>query len=145
MPWFPRRCVLVPIDFSEPSFEALRTALDLVQDPTHVHALHVMPAMNDPAVIWHLIDLDERRDLAQRKLQARLSADGFPQVTCATRTGDPGEAITEYAADLGADLIVLPSHQRRGLNRLLLGSVAERVARLAPCPVLILRRPNKDA
>ena len=47
--------------------------------------------------------------------------------------------ITELAAELKADLIVLPSHGRTGLKRLLIGSVAERVVRLAHCPVLVLR------
>jgi nucleotide-binding universal stress UspA family protein len=145
MAWFPRRCVLVPIDFSESSFDALDTALEMVADPSHVYAVHVMPALNDPAAIWNLMDIDERRALAERKLKERLVADNHPQVVSVVRTGDAGEAITEYAADIHAELIVLPSHQRRGLNRLLMGSVAERVARLAPCPVLILRRTEEPA
>jgi nucleotide-binding universal stress UspA family protein len=53
--------------------------------------------------------------------------------------GDPGQRITAYAEEVGADVIVMPSHGRTGLKRLLLGSVAERVLRLAHCPVLVLK------
>ena len=53
--------------------------------------------------------------------------------------GDPGHEITEFAERVKADLIVMPSHGRTGLSRLLIGSVAERVIRLAHCPVLVLR------
>ena len=53
--------------------------------------------------------------------------------------GDPGHRIADVAAKLGADLIVMPSHGRTGIERMLIGSVAERVLRLAHCPVLVLR------
>ena len=53
--------------------------------------------------------------------------------------GDPGNQIVDFAERISAELIVIPSHGRTGIERLLLGSVAERVARLAPCPVLVLR------
>jgi nucleotide-binding universal stress UspA family protein len=144
MAWYPRKCVLVPVDFSDPSFEAIKTALELVAHPADVHALHVMAPMTDMSGIWSIISLDERRDLAFKKLLERLSSDNLPPISAGVRTGDPGEAIADYATEIKADLIVLPSHGRRGLNRMLMGSVAERVARLSPCPVLILRRPADD-
>ena len=53
--------------------------------------------------------------------------------------GDPGHEIVDLASEIGAELIIMPSHGRRGVKRVLLGSVAERVARLAECPVLVLR------
>jgi nucleotide-binding universal stress UspA family protein len=53
--------------------------------------------------------------------------------------GDPGIEITKYAEDIKAGLIVMPSHGRRGIPRLLIGSVAERVVRLSHCPVLVLK------
>ena len=58
------------------------------------------------------------------------------------REGDPGLLIADYAAEVHADLIVMPSHGYHGVKRLLLGSVAERVLRHANCPVLVLRRPE---
>lgn len=54
-------------------------------------------------------------------------------------TGDPAEAIVRFAADQGADLIVMGTHGRTGLRRLLMGSVAEAVVRRAPCPVLTFK------
>ena len=53
--------------------------------------------------------------------------------------GDPGSEITKLAKEVGAHLIIMPSHGRTGISRLLLGSVAERVLRLSHCPVLVLR------
>jgi nucleotide-binding universal stress UspA family protein len=53
--------------------------------------------------------------------------------------GDPRDAILEAAKRIGADLIIMGSHGRRGLSRALLGSVAESIVRRAPCPVLTLR------
>ena len=53
--------------------------------------------------------------------------------------GDAGYRIADHAKQLNADLIVMPSHGRSGITRLLIGSVAERVVRLAHCPVLVLR------
>ena len=57
--------------------------------------------------------------------------------------GDPGHEITEYAEEIGASLIITPSHGRTGLSRLLIGSVAERVVRLAKCPVMVLKSKHK--
>jgi nucleotide-binding universal stress UspA family protein len=54
--------------------------------------------------------------------------------------GDPGHEIADYSQREQADLIVLPSHGRTGISRMLIGSVAERVVRLAHCPVLVLRK-----
>ncbi|MEZ6094353.1 MAG: universal stress protein [Pirellulaceae bacterium] len=58
--------------------------------------------------------------------------------------GDPGSEITRFAKENDAGLIVISSHGRTGVSRLLLGSVAERVVRLAPCPVLVLRDDSAE-
>ena len=63
----------------------------------------------------------------------------FAQVDFHVRFGDPGREIAAFAESQHADLIVMPSHGRTGLSRILIGSVAERVVRLAHCPVLILK------
>ena len=57
----------------------------------------------------------------------------------AVRFGDPASEIVDFASGIAADIIVLPSHGRTGLTHLLIGSVAERVIRLAKCPVLVLK------
>lgn len=142
MSWLPREIVVVPVDFSEDSFAALKTGRELVDDPSHLHVVHVLPILeaNDPGVIWHLIDDDGRSQHAGEALARELADRGYeaPQVTI--RFGDPGHEIAQYAEQVDAGLIVVASHGRSGLTRLLIGSVADRVVRLAHCPVLVLKR-----
>ena len=59
------------------------------------------------------------------------------------RDGDPGKEIAAFAEQIGAGVIIIPSHGRSGISRVLMGSVAERVTRLAHCAVLVLRTPRK--
>lgn len=65
-------------------------------------------------------------------------------LTRAVRYGHPVEEICDYAINNTIDLIVMGTHGRSGLARILLGSVAERVVRISPCPVLIVRHPDHD-
>jgi nucleotide-binding universal stress UspA family protein len=74
-------------------------------------------------------------DLVGKARAAGLSA------RAVVRTGVPHQEIVALAEDERADLIVIGTHGRRGINRALLGSVADRVVRLAPCPVLTVREP----
>ena len=69
----------------------------------------------------------------------RFGDTSFAKVDFQVRFGDPGREIAGFAETLHAELIVMPSHGRTGLSRFLIGSVAERVVRLAHCPVLILK------
>lgn len=73
---------------------------------------------------------------------ATAAADAGLSVQTLLRTGAPHEVIVAAAVELGADLIVLGTHGRGGINRALLGSVADRVVRLAACPVLTVREPR---
>ena len=78
------------------------------------------------------------------KAKARLQADGIANVTTLIAAGRPGEAIVDAAAAQGCDLIVIATHGRSGLGRVLLGSVAEHVARHAEhAGVLLVRAPKK--
>jgi nucleotide-binding universal stress UspA family protein len=65
-------------------------------------------------------------------------------VEVAIRWGDPVEGVVSYATDTGIDLIVIATHGRTGLSHVLLGSVAERIVREAPCPVLTIRNRDRD-
>jgi nucleotide-binding universal stress UspA family protein len=80
-------------------------------------------------------------DHAEDALRAQLKSesDTYNQIDVAVAIGDPGHEIADFASNVGADIIVLPCHGRTGLKRLLIGSVAERVVRLAHCPVLVLK------
>lgn len=142
MTWLPRETVLVPVDFSEDSFAALKAGQELADDASHLHVIHVLPvlAANDPGVIWHLIDDESRSRHAAEALQRELADRGHPAPQVAIRFGDPGHEIARYAEQVDAGLIIVSSHGQAGLTRLLIGSVAERVVRLAHCPVLVLKR-----
>ncbi|HJN93256.1 MAG TPA: universal stress protein, partial [Dehalococcoidia bacterium] len=112
-----------------------------VENPTHLHVMHVLPsrAYADPGVVTDQVDDEERKRRALAHLREELASHNLAGVTFYVSTGDPGHEIVDYAETVGADLIVLPSHGRTGLKRLLIGSCAERVVRLAHCQVLVLR------
>ena len=140
--WLPKNRVVVPVDFSEESFAALETALQLVPDAAHLSLIYVLPAYDpaEPDVVWTTIDDEARRHHAQLALQERLSDARYRGIKIEIAFGDPGHEVAAFAQAEHAELIVLPSHGRTGLTRLLIGSVAERVVRLAHCPVLVLRK-----
>ncbi len=145
MNWLPRRTVLVPVDFSDDSFAAVDVALELAGDPSQVHIFHVLPEPHvlEPEVQWQMIDSENRRRHAIEALRSRLADDKkYQDLPIEIDFGNPGYRIAEYAEQIQADLIVMPSHGRSGFERILLGSVAERVTRLCHCPVLVLRNPN---
>lgn len=142
MSWLPRRIVVVPIDFSDDSFAALDTAVEMVDNSADLRIVHVLPELEptEPGVIWHTIDDTGREEHAAKALEAELLKRGHEGLNIHVCFGDPGHAIATYAEELDAGLIVLPSRGKTALKRLLLGSVAERVVRLSHCPVLVLKR-----
>ena len=142
MSWLPKQNVVVPIDFSDESFAALDTALSLAAKPANIHVIHVLPLMEmtEPGFIWDMVDDNSRRKHAEDALRERLRDAKYAGVNVVVAIGDPGREVADFAESRHADLIVLSSHGRTGLSRLLIGSVAERIVRLAHCPVLVLRR-----
>jgi nucleotide-binding universal stress UspA family protein len=142
MNWLPKDKVLVPIDFSPESMGALDTALQMVDDPSHIHVMHVLPHLSptEPGVIWGTVDDESRIQHAEQAIRDSLKDPKYKDAVVTVTIGDPARQITGYAERTGMELIVLPSHGRTGGARLLIGSVAERVVRLAHCPVLVIRR-----
>ncbi|QDU92630.1 Universal stress protein [Lignipirellula cremea] len=134
--------VLVPVDFSEESIQAVDSALEVVQSPENIWVIHVLGSISsvEPGVVWQVIDDGVRIQHTEEALQQRLADPRYQGLHRHVVVGDPGHCIAEFAAEENMDLIMLPSHGRTGFNRLLLGSVAERVVRLAHCPVLVIRR-----
>jgi nucleotide-binding universal stress UspA family protein len=132
---------VVPFDFSDESLAALDTALELAPPGAQVLVIHVLPELeaNEPGVVWGTVDRTSRTRHAEQALRERLGQDRSGRVQFTIEFGDPGHEIAAFAARQQAGLIVLPSHGRTGLKRLLIGSVAERVVRLASCPVLVLK------
>lgn len=141
MSWIPKRCVVVPIDFSDESLAAADTALGLVEDASHLHFIHVLPPLspNEPAVVWNTMTEEAAAKHVREHFAGALSGPKFAGCGIEVAFGSAAQEIATFAERVGADLIVIPSHGRTGLKRLLIGSVAERVVRLAHCPVLVLR------
>lgn len=139
------RRILAPVDFSDSSVRALRHAVDLAAESGgSLTILHVVPADYG----WLGIGGEELRDLdkslqrqAVHRLRALAEANVRPGVetNLEVRLGRPAEEIVAAATELKCDLIVLSTHGHTGLDRYLIGSVADRVARVAPCPVFLMR------
>ena len=142
MSWLPKKSVVVPIDFSDDMNSAIDTALDLVDSASDVHVIHVLTEMSpqDPGVIWDSISDTSRKDHVLEALKLKLPEEKYQDIGRDVLFGDAGHQVADYAQSVKADLIVLPSHGRTGLKRILLGSVAERIVRLSHCPVLVLRK-----
>lgn len=142
MSWLPKQKIVVPVDFSEDSFAAIDTALELVGGPGSLHIVYVLPVFDpaEPDVVWSTVNDETRRRHGEQALRERLSDAKYKGVNLHVLFGEPGHKIAEFAAEEKAELIVLSSHGRTGISRLLIGSVAEKVVRLAHCPVLVLRK-----
>jgi nucleotide-binding universal stress UspA family protein len=136
--------VLIPIDFSEASLQAQELTLDFVKNPSHLHVLHVIPHLNpgEPGIIWNRLDDETRKQHVYQLFKQRFNRSEYEQVHFSVAVGDPVAAIVSYAKEQKIDLIVVPSHKRTGLSHFFQGSVAEKVIRLPPCPVLVLGREN---
>jgi universal stress protein A len=143
------RRILVPVDFSECSRAAVSYASELAERfDARVDLLHVWIA---PAYIPPEATLGLTGSSAQTVSQfahthatdqLRQFAEGIPGGRIAERfveMGDPARVIVDVARDHSHDLIVIGTHGRTGLSRLMLGSVAEKVVRYAACPVLTVR------
>ena len=135
--------IIVPTDFSYASDAALGYARMLAaRFGASLHLLHVVDEPGSWSEVYAAIpDIRDRLSAdAGRRLEALAACIPPPlQVTSAVICGAPVPTIVKVAESTGADLIVMGTHGRRGMGHLLLGSVAERVVRLAPCPVLTVR------
>jgi nucleotide-binding universal stress UspA family protein len=146
--------ILVPTDFSAPSDAALECARSVAtRFGASLHLLHVAEdpyrAMYSAEVYVPEIEglREEILDIALGRLKHRVTPQDVSELhtTTAAVVGTPASSIVEYAEAQDIDLIVMGTHGRGGMSHLLMGSVAERVVRTAPCPVLIVRGPGKVA
>lgn len=138
--------ILVPTDFSPYADYALDYAIELAKALqarlTLLHVLQLSPlTMGEvPPSVFNLT-LQEMETRARQQLQAtleRIQQTGV-QGDSAIIEGLPFQTIIDTAKERGVDLIVMSTHGRTGLTHMLMGSVAEKVVRLAPCPVLVTR------
>ena len=141
--------IVCPVDFSEPSEIALSQAVALAeQHGAELRILNVVepltPAMfSDGMLLTQPDSLPNRSGEVAQDLLAQLKAKSCASVqertTLHVAVGVPFVEIVRHARECGADLIVMGSHGRTGIDHLLIGSVAERVVRKAPCSVLVVR------
>jgi len=137
--------ILVATDFGDSSDRALDLAVELAQKfaaaLTIVHSWEA-PIYSYGGALYEPVDFVASIEQAVRKHLNEAVMDlrkRVPNANSALRTGPPWEEVLAAAKELHADLIVLGTHGRRGLNRALLGSVAEKVVRMAEVPVLTVR------
>ena len=139
--------VLVAFDFGETSQKALAYGMNLTRVfGGRLHVLHVADVIattasqfypdhpGNPEMRAESLALSQLRTVvtdAEAELAVRIS-------------GSPAVAIIQYARSIGADVIVVGTHGRNAVSRLLMGSVAEHVVRHAPCPVLVVRRNEHE-
>jgi len=145
------RHILVPIDFSECSKQALRYAVPMAKERGASLTLLYVVAPVYGVGEYGAIDstaLEARMRAAGEQELAKLVAEevrGEVAAKSLVRVGAPAMEIVEAALELRADLVVLATHGRTGLKHVLIGSVAEHVVRRAPCPVLVVREPAHAA
>jgi nucleotide-binding universal stress UspA family protein len=137
--------MLAPIDFSKYSMDALNGAAELARDiGAELHVLHVVAPHRS---LFEQESSELARETAmveqtEEELQ-RLKKDvlgNTTKVVTAVVTGPPVVKIREYARENKIDLIMMATHGHTGADHLIIGSVAEKVVRTAPCSVLIFRR-----
>lgn len=143
--------ILVATDFSEPSEVAIKYGQDLAR--SYSATLHVMHVIEDLVAYYGsdvgfaLADVERKVEAAVRRdLDAMIARHGDKLNVVATviRASNVAHAITEFATANPIDLIIVGTHGRGAVSRFLMGSVAERVVRSAPCPVLTVHARERD-
>ncbi len=142
--------IVIATDFSESSLAALETAYDLALPGRHtlylVHAMQPPVVPGDPTAMLRP-SVDKTYQEVRARLQAMIPEDWldeeqaqFLEVKPSVLTeSSPAQAITRFAQGKNADLIIVGTHGRKGLTRMLMGSTAESLLRSSPCPVLVVK------
>jgi universal stress protein A len=138
--------ILCPIDFDQNSLSALRLATDLAREHRALlYVLHIVAMPAGPEVALPFSKMEAASRIKLKRL-ARQKVGGKVSYEVEVTSGDPGVEVVQAAKRLGADLIVMATHGRKGLRRFVLGSVAEHVVREASCPVLtVTPKVTRDA
>jgi universal stress protein A len=144
--------ILVPTDFSEPSEVAVKYGKAFAE--TFRARLHLLHVVDDCLTSWPSegasvvvpVAIEELEAQAKAQLRAILPDAERERIrTCVlTLRGSPSMEIASYALSEKIDLIIMGTHGRSPMAHLLMGSVAEKVVRKAPCPVLIVRHPEHE-
>jgi len=139
--------ILVPTDFSAPSDRALSMAVDLALTfKARITLLHVWSMPNvgyAEALAWPTNEMESAARRTLSEAQARVS-ERLPDVDTVLQLGRDWQVIIDVAKERAVDLIVMGTHGRHGLPRVILGSVTEKVVRLSPIPVLTVNVPLEE-
>ncbi len=146
--------VLAPVDFSSHSMTAMKSAWELAREcGAELHILHVVQPHHTYLPLPLTIDAERAREIAREAAMVeqaeeelmRIRKDEMgssDKVTIQAVVGQPVNKISEYATQNKIDLAVMSTHGRTGSERLLIGSVTEKLVRHAPCAVLVLPRQD---
>jgi len=148
---FPPKLILAPIDFSEHSQEALKTAAEIAKafgaELLLVHAVPAIPRLPSASEFFHEAAYEAalHKEAEQRlaKMAQELSQRGLRARTEVGIANEVGMEILRIAEHNQADMIVIATHGMTGWHKLAFGSVAEKVVKMATCPVLVLRATRK--
>lgn len=144
------RRILCPLDFSESSEHALLYAREFARAHDaellllHVVELPVTYLAADVALPADSLERERQRGRENLEAVAETARQDWPRVRSRFEEGSPHPWIVIVARDEGIDLIVMGTHGRTGLAHVLMGSVAEKVVRMAPCPVLTVKHPERE-
>lgn len=143
--------ILCPLDFSKCSRVALKNAIELAKKVKgELHLFHAVLLYEndsyrpDDRIPDNIVSYELIEEIANQKLKDLASEQAFSIITASARGFSAAEEILNYASEKGIDLIMMGTHGRTAVSHLLLGSVAERVIRLAKCPVMTFRQEAKS-
>jgi len=144
------KSILFPTDFSEGSSQALKYAVDMAKK--YGAKLYIVHVIYDIAKAsgWYVphVSVDQMYkdiEISAKKELERFGVDelsGIKDIERTVITGVPHEEIVNFANKNKVDIVIIATHGRKGIDRLLFGSTAAQVVRFAPCPVLTVRLPN---
>jgi len=145
----PIKKILCPTDFSEAAYKALAAAKELAikfdAELWIVHGVEPIKALTAPANFPLSVYYQERMKAAEKQMAAvveeRIS--DHRQVKVRVEMSAPADAVIRVAEAEALDLIVIATHGESAFHHLLFGSVAEKVIRQAPCPILVIRAQDK--
>lgn len=145
------KSILFPTDFSQYNHAALKLASTLAAEAraklyiVHVHDARELNAlMGEGSYLYASTVWEKERQEAEEKLREIVPLIAGVAYEHASLTGNPVQEILEFVENNNIELIVMASHGRTGLSRLLMGSIAEGIMRKATCPVLIVKQPPGD-
>ena len=144
---FKPHSILHPTDYSDHSAYAFKVALSLAeQHGATLYVAHVVESLGPELVSFGEVTAERQpaghvRHLWDQLRQVQAPSGSAVAIRHILAEGDPPAEVAEIARKYNCDLIVISTHGRTGLERLLMGSIAEKIVRLAPCAILTVKRP----